>query len=99
MIAPRCGIPPKLFIALAIFSSPMERIDEMYELLDELTENIEDVLGGISEAIDMLEEGQTRKATLYLRQIEASLEDFLHLEDEDESERIEVEFDSDEDGN
>lgn len=71
----------------------MERIDEMYEMLDELAENLEDILGGISETIDMLEEGETKRATLYLRQLEASLQDFLQQEDEDESDRIEIEFD------
>ena len=73
----------------------MERIDEMYEMLDELAENLEDILGGISETIDMLEEGETKRATLYLRQLEASLQDFLQQEDEDESDRIEIEFDDD----
>jgi len=73
----------------------MERIDEMYEMLDELAENLEDILVGISEAIDMLEEGQTKRAALYLRQLEASLQDFLQQEDEDESDRVEMEFDDD----
>jgi hypothetical protein len=75
----------------------MERIDEMYEMLDELEESLEDLLGDISEAIDMLEDGQTKKAIRYLKQLEASIEEFLREEEgEGESEDFEIEFDEDE---
>jgi len=75
----------------------MEKINEMYEMLDELEESLEDFLIDISEAIDMLEDGQTKKAIRYLKQLEASLQDFLQEEEgEGESEGFEIEFDDDE---
>ena len=64
--------------------------------LDELEENLEDLLGDISEAIDMLKDGQTKKAMRYLEQLEATLQDFLQEEEgEGESEGFEIEFDDD----
>jgi hypothetical protein len=75
----------------------MERIYEMYEMLDELEETLEDLLGDISEVIDMLEDGQTDEAIRYMKQLESSLQDFLREEEgEGESGCFEIEFDDDE---
>ncbi|MDD1773528.1 MAG: hypothetical protein LUQ14_02760 [Methanomassiliicoccales archaeon] len=77
----------------------MQKIDEMYEILDELEENLEDLLDGISAAIDMIEDGQTERATQYLIQLEASLEAFLgEDETEEESDGFGVEFDDEDEG-
>lgn len=75
----------------------METIDEVYEKIGELEEDLEDLLDGISEVIDLLEDGETKRAVRHLRQIEASLQDFLRSGDEDDPEGFEVEIEDEDD--
>lgn len=74
----------------------MERINELYALLDELEEDLVDLLEDISEVIGMIEDGQIDEALLYLNELGASLQGFLGGEGEGESRGYDIEFNDDE---
>jgi hypothetical protein len=75
----------------------MERINELYAMLDELEEDLADLLEDISEVISMIEDGQIDEALRYLNELGASLQGFLGGEGEEESRDYDIEFIDDED--
>jgi hypothetical protein len=75
----------------------MERINDLYAMLDELEEDLADLLGDISEVIGMIEDGQIDEALRYLNELGASLQGFLDGEDDGEFRGYDIEFNDDED--
>ncbi len=75
----------------------MERINDLYAMLDELEEDLADLLEDISEVIGMIEGGQIDEALRYLNELGASLQGFLGGEGEEESRDYDIEFIDDED--
>jgi len=75
----------------------MERIDDLYAMLDELEEDLADLLEDISEVIGMIEDGQIDEALRYLNELGTSLQGFLGGEGEEESRDYDIEFIDDED--
>jgi hypothetical protein len=75
----------------------MERIDDLYAMLDELEEDLADLLEDISEVIGMIEDGQIDEALRYLNELGASLQGYLGGEGGEESRDYDIEFIDDED--
>jgi hypothetical protein len=75
----------------------MEKINDLYAMLDELEEGLVDLLEDISEVIGMIEDEQIDEALRYLNELRFSLQDFLGGEGDGESRGHDIELDDDED--